>query len=141
MDNSRFKFKAWDFKNKRIVGIDSIEFFDFLEGRTGANVFVISDNKKERQYWLESSEYELLQYTGLKDKNGKEIYEGDILQCYYGGDKIGAKEIVEFQNGAFWLRYRNVTIPQWLEDDGVYSSEIEVIGNIYQNPKLLSSVH
>lgn len=67
------------------------------------------------------------QYTGLKDKNGVEIYEGSIVRFYpYGSERIG---LVEFLNGGwkfggFDLMYFG-------------SERIEVIGNIYENPELV----
>lgn len=75
------------------------------------------------------------QFTGLHDKHGVEIYEGDILQCYHNGLRIGALETVEFKNGGFWLRRRDVSIHHWLtliDDD----TDIEIIGNIHSTPSL-----
>ena len=79
----------------------------------------------------------LMQYTGLKDKNGVEIYEGDIIQyfTFYYGNKKERKEVVEWiddmQDDSFGeplsMGYR------------FYGSEIEVIGNIYENPQLLEA--
>lgn len=69
----------------------------------------------------------LMQYTGLKDKNCVEIYEGDILQDY-DNDKIG---IVSFDKGSFIVTWEN-------ECYDVYEWSGEaVIGNIYENPELL----
>ena len=74
----------------------------------------------------EGSEWALMQYTGLKDKNGKEIYEGDILKHKYGGTQFAA---VTFHDCSFY------TGGVLLQSN--HSSVIEVIGNIYENPELL----
>ena len=76
-------------------------------------------------------DWELMQYTGLKDKNGKEIYEGDICQV------IATKHIglIKWDNAAYWM---DEEIPMWelvLEEGFV--KEIEIIGNIYENAELM----
>ncbi len=74
--------------------------------------------------------YELMEYTGFKDKNGKEIYEGDIVELYNEEDLYR----VEYQaeNARFIL-----TTDTIVTDFKYYShGEIEVIGNIYENPEL-----
>jgi uncharacterized phage protein (TIGR01671 family) len=77
----------------------------------------------------------LMQYTGLKDKNGKEIYEGDVINGgMYNGSYCHGK--VVFNNGAFTA----YPIPRFTEgqSDFMYIlNQIEVIGNIYENPELL----
>ena len=85
-----------------------------------------------------SNEPLLMQFTCLQDKNGVDIYEWDILNCLKGNFKFGATEIVEFNNGCFILRHRTLPICEFLTLD--HDFEIEVIGNIYQNPELLETV-
>lgn len=82
-------------------------------------------------------DHELMQYTGLKDKNGKEIYEGDIVKCgwFYGddfGNEVGEMEfsnqVVEFTVGQQGSGF----------DLNVFGMEnAEIIGNMYENPELL----
>lgn len=74
------------------------------------------------------SDYKLMQYTGLKDKNGTEIYEGDIVKAVGKYDyKFKARQI-EFIDGAFKvIGY------------GLCAALVEVIGNIYENPELLEA--
>jgi uncharacterized phage protein (TIGR01671 family) len=75
------------------------------------------------------------QYTGLKDKNGTEIYEGDIvLQQGYNGKKMPM--VVRFENGAFIVGYHKGSSTR--KKPMLVSSKCEVIGNIYDNSELLN---
>lgn len=93
------------------------------------------------------------QYTGLKDKNGKEIYEGDIVEWVFFYERLGAnmgvkecdtivKGIIRWRQGGFILE----VIENDFENAGYYSisalhtdteSDVEIIGNIYDTPELI----
>ena len=107
------KFRAWDKNNKQWI---------YCEVRSGGEGYV----EFRRVRYLTSIETEeWQQYTGLKDKNGKEIYEGDIL-----GQEGGWIIEVKYINGGFRLNTNHIS-------DYSISKWYKVIGNIYENPELL----
>ena len=127
------KFRAW--YNNKMWFVSSIRFD---EGR-----IYLSETKDllpDTYLKINDKELKLMQYTGFKDKNGKEIYEGDIL---------------EDKNFSSWCWYGVV---QWFDSDGQYrlvdmlnSSKVsyplrigieykEVIGNVYENPDKVPSL-
>ncbi|NLY80774.1 MAG: hypothetical protein GX072_13060 [Lysinibacillus sp.] len=114
------KFRVWEENIKQMfynVGIVNDELYLMFDG---VGFDVVGDYR----------EFKLMQYTGLKGKNGKKIYEGDIVSYF------GLKYEVLFKNGAFG----------WMEDGVFYSfnemarsefNKFEIIGNVYENPELL----
>lgn len=81
---------------------------------------------------LEVDEETICQYTGLKDKNGKEVYEGDIVRFLDADGKVKNEE-VRFWEGGF----TPVVEICWMAD--VEGTFMEVVGNIYDNPELLET--
>lgn len=116
MENRIIKFRAWDVKEKRFCSHLTYDMLDMLEDLTE-----------------HSDEYILMQFTGLHDKNGVEIYEGDIMRTppsVHGYSNI--KHVV-------WDDYKCCF--DFFEVFGkgfLNSKDNEVIGNIYQHPDLLS---
>ena len=81
------------------------------------------------QVWISLIEQgDLLQYTGLKDKNGKEIYAGDILK-YQSNGRLS--DPIAFPEDYTWVKAHT--------QDTRWQSAVEVIGNRYENPELLQS--
>lgn len=89
----------------------------------------------------EKGEIILMQYTGLKDKNGKEVYEGDIIEFtpkYKPGVRKKSPVIWQEFRACFafkWNDYANEDLFQAIQ----HTNEAELIGNIYENPELLNS--
>ena len=91
------------------------------------------------------------QYTGLTDKNGKRIFEGDIIKTHYANTpKADFIEQVAFHNGRFCGMYEHDKMKMWAsladgikhipQDKTVYVEWCEVIGNIHDNPELIAEV-
>ena len=97
----------------------------------GGNIWIIDEDSVAGD-WIVNNDLHLMQSTGLKDKNGQEIFEGDIL-----GTKDGLLNgVVEYRSDlGMWtnslLRYNN------FERLCIIASDREIIGNIYENPELL----
>jgi len=107
------KFRAWQVNTRKML-LDST----FLNYQT-----MLDFNSKN---------YIMLQYTGLKDKNGVEIYEGDIVKEHFG-----AYGEVKYVNGCFILQLVDARpLAEYIICD--FGNKTEVIGNIYENKELLN---
>jgi uncharacterized phage protein (TIGR01671 family) len=139
------KFRCWDKITTTMVDAKTIEF-----DNNGLNKFTGKNYLTEISYRIRKddnihyqnrykSEFELMQYTGLNDKNGKEIYEGDILQ-----PKNNAKEFYEvvFHDAGFKRKYtftQKYEGKSWIEIRyfEIFGTSHVVVGNIYENPELI----
>lgn len=130
------KFRAWLKDQNRIAEVYTLSFHGWpLEGYE--SVTVLTKNNSDFEL---VNEFELMQYTGLKDKNGKEIYEGDIVDfiSVNGVDKDATKGVIRWdeEDTGFYVDNDNDKYPHvkfW------FTESIEVIGNIYENPELTKS--
>lgn len=122
------KFRAWNTEtNKMVINLKEMGVFALQSIYSIDEFLVIPTNEK----------YQLMQYTGLKDEKGVEIYEGDIVKYKY----ISREQIAE-------IKYNKEKLGFDFADNKVNLSyaynfrqinNIEVIGNIYENPELLEN--
>ena len=125
-----FKFRGYDTEYEKMT------YFDDEDYLLSYGQILRSKIEWSYDYDEEIIDYEdvnnkiiLMQYTGLKDKNGKEIYEGDILKGTFYGFPMPEYDYV-FQ--IYWDEKEKGFMASYFEP-----SECEVIGNIYDNPELL----
>ena len=129
------KFRVWDKETKHmhICGEDVHDTINFEIETNRAYYYNLQNGCGSLR---EDSNYVLMQYTGLKDKNGKEIYEGDIIKICaegLGGEAIG-KIVYDEYDLAFVLKNEVEELSECL---WYAEQQLEVIGNIYDNPELL----
>ena len=84
----------------------------------------------------EYDEVEIMQFTGLLDKNGKDIYEGDIVKIAPNdGVNIGLTEKINWVDQTKWIGGK-CPVNGFVNHESIYKVKPEVIGNIYENPEL-----
>ena len=124
MEANRFRFRAWDKTHKIMSSIEDLE--NMSDGRMRS--------AKPAKDTFQGLFPELcgdivwMQSTGLLDKNGKEIFEGDLLKWQAAPERPISTFPVSWNNNGYW---------QW-GDHLPLSWEMGVVGNIYENPELLS---
>ena len=128
--NREIKFRAWD-KYKKVFIPNEVWAVVTTDFNAFGIILIDWENYKEGEYFYSNSQV-LSQYTGLKDKNGKEIYEGDICSVD-GGENI--YEII-FYMGGFMVAVLPRKIRIYHIGNSLFNN-IEIIGNIHENPELL----
>ena len=132
------KFRAW-FEG-HMYEVAKLDFWGCPEQATCDMAGTGENGEWEELFDIYVGEVELMQYTGLKDKNDKEIYEGDIVSFedsdggYEYPDLVVNTGIVEYGELGFYFTNRiAVDMGDFYIKDG-RCDEVEVIGNIYENP-------
>lgn len=124
------KYRAWDKNDKKMRQVETISFLtDFIECKLDSN----DDPVKYHDVMcvpLAKSEYILMQSTRLKDKNGVEIFEGDVLVEGYGFYLVIWSE----EESGFILTAEDFCLPM------TSARNMKVCGNKYTNPELLKEV-
>ena len=123
------KFRAWD----KVL-------FDITKGNRMFEVYGLNISTNYVSAYKETGDEVihdlrdciLMQYTGLKDKKGKEIYEGDIIKLAHGHNGI-----IEFQKGCFVVAMKGENNYCYCELKFYSPEHREIIGNIYENSELL----
>ena len=127
------KFRAWNGYRKLMADyVSAIQNGDTQGTPSSVNVIV---NRKNETWDIENDDVELLQYTGLKDVNGKEIYESDIIKSSYKYAQPKVSQIIIENGNSYILGEDLATGNEMLVSDHI--SEIKVIGNVHANPELL----
>lgn len=127
------KFRAWDKEISKMRNVLQIFFDDKL-------VYISAKNNKK--YYCSLDDVELMQSTGMKDKNGVEIFEGDLVKItvsngfdYLDGNLSIVKKS-DYHAGVICELLSN-TLEYLITDESETGYRYEVVGNIYENPELL----
>ena len=159
-----YKFRAWNKEKGVMCYEDEDKSAGYLDGWYASDIQVVNQTFNSK---IVKEKYDFMQYTGIKDKNGKEIYEGDVILTQPFRDKIYSKKhkekrlkgVVEYNikcgdnfcgcegKMKYWGAEWSVEIID-KEDYKKFSNydwgrffECEVIGNIYENKELLNETN
>jgi uncharacterized phage protein (TIGR01671 family) len=134
------KFRAWDKKQKAFINGFNMIGFSTGQGAPNKKLQRFSD------YW-DLEDVELMQYTGLKDKNRKEIYEGDVIPYHFNRITVGTVKYGEYHNPfdsdnhgghiGFYLEWNDENSLLRV-DLGYWIKVSEIIGNTHENPELVN---
>lgn len=120
--NREIKFRVWDVENKEMLKVQELDFEPtFYGGR-------IAIRPNQYNDYFDTEDMILMQCTGLHDKNGKEIWENDIVEVTREG--IYEKGIIIFKNGCFFIKSKENLLA--LYNCELNNYKVKVIGNIWK---------
>ena len=124
------KFRAWDKRRKEMWKVATLHIEDEYADLFKTNIY----EKPFDNPWAKFEDLILMQSTGLKDKNGVEIYEGDIVRRARPCKPEDEIMHIGFANGSFYTTF----FPDWCRTSLFsyieFGNQVEVIGNIYEQP-------
>ena len=121
-----FKMKAWLKKENKMVSIIGIDLnYQYIRYTDDGNLF------KDDYKIAEFKDIELLQFTGVKDKAGQEVYEADVIKFNDGIDDTYGLISYDDEDGTYRVSYENIT-----EHLSEREGDFEIVGNIFENPDL-----
>jgi uncharacterized phage protein (TIGR01671 family) len=123
MEKREIKFRVWD--GEKMLRVDSAMF------ENGNMLCMFQHSETEVEAYLLKPDA-VMQFTGLKDKNGKEIYEGDIVRFVNAEEAYDKTHTIEWKHNGFLVN-------GWTALLDHHGTTCEVIGNIYENPELLTN--
>ena len=136
------KFRAWDKVQHKMLLPDNIEFIHgqayWAEASTDGQDECSNDGKVDGIGAL----FELEQFTGLTDVNGKDIYEGDAVQPVSSYINLKRGKPFEVKKGNYvygkWIA-KDISNKKFGVDGCYFSDEMQLIGNVHENPELLEA--
>ena len=118
------KYRAWDNWRERMSVVDRI----YIDTK-GVRLY---DDFGE--YWRDFNDVKLMQSTGLFDKNGKEVFVGDIIKCTRG---CLHEVYIEKEYGGTYIGGMPAIYLKGIREGYAWTGDEKIIGNIYENPELL----
>lgn len=127
--NDRFKFRVWDKGNEHYVDYADLLYIE----PSGEITYACYDGDREDMYYYEQDDVVIEQCTGLRDKNGKLIFEGDIVKTEWFDEKTIYQVVWDEKMACFCFDGKNIF---YLFDD-LPADVTEIIGNIHEKPEML----